>query len=83
MKGEHYPCEQCSYRATTKWDLTRHIKSIHEGERFPCDQCSYKATTKPNLTLHINSIHAGECYPCDMCDYMPVYEHISWGNTIN
>lgn len=64
-----HPCGQCNYRATQKFDLKRHIRSIHLGERYPCDQCTYKATLTYNLKEHIKTIHEGKRYTCGMCDY--------------
>ena len=64
-----HPCGQCNYRAIQKFDLKRHIRSIHLGERYPCNQCTYKATLTYNLKEHIKSIHEGKQYTCGMCDY--------------
>ena len=64
-EGEHYPCNQCKYKATPLLTLKQHIKSIHEGIHYHCDKCDYEA----NLRIHVKSIHEGDCYPCDQCDY--------------
>ena len=62
-------CAQCDHKASTKGNLIKHIKSIHEGVKFPCDQCDYKATKKGNLIKHIKSIHERVKFPCAQCDY--------------
>ena len=48
-KSVKFPCNQCNYKATYKWHLLAHIKSIHEGIKYSCDKCDYKATRKDNL----------------------------------
>ena len=51
-KGVRYPCDHCTYAATTPCDLRKHKEAIHEGVRYPCDQCNHAATRKATLSMH-------------------------------
>ena len=35
LEGVKFACDQCDYKARMKWNLSRHIKSLHEGIKFP------------------------------------------------
>ena len=35
-----YPCDQCDYRATKKFDLKEHIQVKHESGGYPCSEGS-------------------------------------------
>ena len=64
QKGGPFSCNQCDYTANQSYNLSIHIKSIHEGVKYPCDQCDFKASAKCNLARHVKSIHDGVKYPC-------------------
>ena len=50
-----YPCSLCSYRATKKSLLDKHMK-VHTGERpFPCPLCKYRASRKAHLLRHMRT----------------------------
>ena len=72
-RGVKYPCDQCEYKATVKYNLTKHVKSKHEGVyediKYPCDLCEYQATKKGNLIAHVTSKHDGIKYSCSKCEY--------------
>jgi len=73
VKAVH-SCELCEYKATFKWNLQTHIKSVHEGVRYSCKLCDYKATTKCGLKKHEESIHEGTFrYKCEQCEYKSSY----------
>ena len=55
-----YPRGQCDYQATTKGDLDKHRRSVHEGIKYPCGQCEYQATQKGNRDKHKVSIFIGQ-----------------------
>ena len=66
-----FKCDQCEYAASSKGNLTHHIKSVHKKERhFKCDQCDYAASVMCNLTHHIQSVHGKKRdFKCHLCDY--------------
>ena len=47
-----YSCKQCDHKATSKGDLAKHKRSVHEGVKYPCEQCDHKATSKGDLAQH-------------------------------
>ena len=59
-EGEHYPCNQCKYKATLLLTLKQHIKSFHEIIHYHCDKCDYKAKDTSYLRIHVKSIHEGD-----------------------
>ena len=59
-EGEHYPCNQCKYKATPLLALRQHIKSFHEIIHYHCDKCDYKAKDTSYLRIHVKSIHEGD-----------------------
>ena len=61
LDGLKYPCNQCGFKATQKYGLKEHERSVHEGVKYPCDHCSYKATNQRNLIKHKRGIHEGGC----------------------
>ena len=65
---KRYPCDQCSYQAKYKQDLTKHILSVHDKVRYKCPHCDHEATNESNLRSHMNR-HKGIKYPCKFCDY--------------
>ena len=77
--GVTYPCDACSYAATTTYSLKEHKRRVHEGVKFPCDQCEYVANHVSHLKEHIRNLHEGVRYPCDKCEYsatrLPMLKH--------
>ena len=61
---EQYPCEQCQYQATSKRNLARHRRAVHEGIKYPCGQCQHEATSKVHLARHRRAVHEGIKYHC-------------------
>ena len=59
-EGEHYPCNQCKYKATPLLTLKQHTKSFYEIIQYHCDKCDYKAKDISYLRIHIKSIHEGD-----------------------
>ena len=58
-EGIEYPCDQCSYSASTPTNLRTHMKAQHEGVKYPCSICDYKAKYKCSLVSHIRAVHEG------------------------
>ena len=68
-EGVKYPCDQCTYQATTRGSLKKHLQSVHEGIKYACPHCDYQATEKSSLKKHIQSQHEDTQYACSQCDY--------------
>ena len=66
---EHFPCEKCDYRSTSKQSLRRHKQFKHDGLGYACEDCDYESVSKQQLNLHMVSKHDGEKISCDKCDY--------------
>ena len=69
QKKKKNACNQCDYVPKYRYQLMRHIQSVHEGIKFPCNQCDYIGIHKTNLQRHVQSIHADRKSPCNQCDY--------------
>lgn len=69
-----YPCQQCSYRATTRRLLTRHIKT-HDGDYVQsltdhaCRHCPYKSSSALQVAAHERFHGARRRYRCPYCSY--------------
>lgn len=62
MKAKAYVCTvpQCSKTFTSRFNLKRHIDSIHLGcNRFVCELCGKTLTSRQNYIQHLH-IHTGD-----------------------
>lgn len=57
QNGSIYSCEECDYQSPRKYNLSKHVESVHEGVRHPCVHCDYKATNRSNLKTHVRKKH--------------------------
>ena len=88
-----FACDQCSYRASQKSNLTRH-KNIHlkpppekkySDGKYSCTECEYASDSKHNLKTHFRK-HTGERpFACPQCPYRATQQsilntHIRTGN---
>ena len=64
-----YNCDVCGHQVTSKGNLARHKRAVHEGVKFPCGQCNHQATSKGHFAQHKRAIHEGIKYPCRQCNY--------------
>jgi len=62
-------CDQCEYKAKTKYLLRVHKESKHEGIRYKCELCDYSAKKKEQVKLHNEAKHEGKTYSCNQCNY--------------
>jgi len=67
-----FQCDKCNKVFTTKSDLKRHIKHVHDKIKdIKCDKCEYTCSTNTRLKLHIKSVHEKiKDFKCDKCHYM-------------
>ena len=66
-----HPCDQCDFKAETKFKLTHHKRIIHDKNLFKCSYlgCKYEAKMMASLVKHEETKHLGKRYPCEYCDY--------------
>ena len=69
-----FKCDNCEVKFSTKKNLERHIKSIHQGLKFSCHICNYEATTTKNWSLHthIKVMHKAITEAQFKCEYCEV-----------
>ena len=56
---EKYTCTECDKQFSNKYNLTRHIQSIHKQVKYKytCADCNKQFSEKFNLKQHIQSVH--------------------------
>ena len=52
-----YPCDECQHQSSSKGDLAKHRRAVHEGIKYPCGQCQHQATSKGDLARHRRAVH--------------------------
>jgi hypothetical protein len=67
--GVRFQCPSCPHRSTSKKDLQRHIRTIHEKRKdFKCPVCDKGFAHAGNLKVHRESVHEGVRYLCPGCN---------------
>jgi hypothetical protein len=73
---KNHKCDECKYRAHTKWDILRHIKTNHmPAESDPkdlriCPDCGKVLKGNNHLNFHIKTKHLKLTkYSCDICEF--------------
>ena len=62
-----YCCCTCSYRSTSKQQITWHLMTHSGVKPFKCQFCEYSCTRKDNLKTHLLT-HTGERpFVCKIC----------------
>ena len=54
-----YKCQKCPYASTKKYNLQRHVKSVHNPEKIKCEQCE-SSFEKCGLEYHMLEKHENE-----------------------
>jgi len=67
-------CSPCGKSFTSKDQLKRHKRGVHDGIVVECDTCDFKSTRKDNLDKHMLSKHSTKSYICDICQYQTKLE---------
>ena len=64
-------CENCDYTCSQKFNLKRHVASVHKGNKpFKCEVCDYNSSQKGHLKQHVASVHEiKKPFKCEICDY--------------
>ena len=68
-KNAKYNCDVCDHQVTSKGNLARHKRAVHEGVKFPCGQCNHQATSKGNLAQHKRRVHERMKFPRSQCNH--------------
>ena len=66
-----FRCPTCDAKFSSKGDLTRHVKAIHDKIKdICCELCDYKTTLNGNLKKHIEMVHLKiRNIQCNQCDF--------------
>lgn len=70
----HYPhkCTECNYSCKHKYEIQKHVSTMHMGNGLKCRFCDFKASRKESLLCH-ETIHTGnKPFKCKFCDYKSV-----------
>ena len=65
-REENSNCDQCSYHASNRNDLMRHINTMHKHDTADpsesnCDKCSYTTTNSSAMSGHLRFHCSGSC----------------------
>jgi len=62
-------CSQCERRFSSRYNLIRHVQSIHQNARaFECELCGQRFKLKNHLQVHVRLVHMREQpYTCEQC----------------
>ena len=65
-KRKTYTCEDCSATFTQKYNVERHIRSVHTKDfPYPCEDCDHGFRSKDRLETHIQNNH--QTFNCKFC----------------
>ena len=68
-EGIRWPCNICSYKATTKRHLDVHVDKVHLGlNKIKCKQCDFKTNGYGKLDSHMMKFHNAEMFKCNFCE---------------
>lgn len=69
--ARNFLCTVCSYVASEKHHLLRHMESHIEGKEYSCDMCTKKFKSMQNLKKHKYMVHTHshvKNWKCNYCD---------------
>ena len=89
-----FACTTCSYETSKKYNLQRHVLSIHENtqRKHRCNLCSYSSHHLQNIKIHMNAMHKdviiNKISRCSLCDFSTAWpgnmrRHIEKEHSIN
>ena len=73
-RSQMFYCEQCDYKAVTKYGLQNHILAKHDKVLFKCGQCDKKYSYMQQLHVHKEAVHEGTRFSCDSCSFQAAYK---------
>jgi len=67
--GKSFFCPECTAGFMRKYDMRRHVRSVHRNERkYQCDLCSMRFQQRGHLDSHKLVVHQGiRKYECEFC----------------
>lgn len=71
-----FVCDICGNSFSNKFNLTRHIQTVHDCKKFQCKFCKKDLSRKEHLRRHESRCGSGYCKFCDTFPEQPLYEHI-------
>jgi len=75
--GIKYKCDQCDYKATTKYSLEyNHKKRMHERLTITCDICDFSALTVSDINKHKRKNHKELLLNCELCSFATLHKNI-------
>ena len=80
-----YECSHCFKNFTRRFNLEKHIESVHLQAKFECPICSQSFTRKDNFEQHKLNRHGDSKHVCGTCgkkfkSEWALYKHVGSGN---
>ena len=71
VHGVYHYCDQCDFKARTKYLVKEHKRFKHEGaSQITCSYgCKNKFRSKSDLMAHVQGKHNKVKYECEICGY--------------
>ena len=58
----------CTSEFTNRFELQKHVKSIHQNEKLDCNDCGKKFLWPPSrLRFHMKTVHGNQKFICTKC----------------
>ena len=81
-------CYICTFKASTKLALKRHLVWTHEVDgkiEAKCNQCNAIVKGEKTLRRHIKSVHTDHKEKCDLCnkDFADLHRHNKRVHSVN
>ena len=57
--GVTFDCDACKEKFTSRRNLARHIKIVHEELRYECQECDEVFREKRAARNHVKAVHKG------------------------
>jgi hypothetical protein len=60
IKGVRFPCDRCTYAASSAYNLKHHVRNLHEGLKFNCALCDFRTARATRLKKHVLLEHENQ-----------------------